>query len=58
MEVVNLSDNIINNTYRVEKRIGKGSFGDVYIGYDVVNKHRVAIKAVNNKDHQSEIKMY
>lgn len=35
---------IINKRYVIDKRVGKGSFGEVYIGYDQAEKHLVAIK--------------
>lgn len=36
--------NIVNNRYRIDKCVGKGSFGEVYIGYDQLDKHLLAIK--------------
>jgi serine/threonine protein kinase len=35
---------LINGQYRIDKCVGKGSFGEVYIGYDQQNKHLIAIK--------------
>ena len=35
---------IIDKTYLIEKKIGEGSFGDVYKGYDQKQKKHVAIK--------------
>lgn len=35
---------LINGHYLIDKCVGKGSFGEVYIGYDQQNKHLVAIK--------------
>jgi serine/threonine protein kinase len=44
--------NVINGRYRVDKCVGKGSFGEVYTGYDQENKHLVAVKvAVTSKMH-------
>lgn len=40
--------NIINNRYIIDKKVGHGSFGDVYIGFDRVNKHLIAVKIENN----------
>jgi serine/threonine protein kinase len=41
--------NIINDRYTLDKKIGSGSFGDVYIGYDKADKHIVAIKIETSK---------
>lgn len=40
----NSKSNIVNNRYRIDKCVGKGSFGEVYIGYDQLSKHLVALK--------------
>lgn len=37
-------DTIIANRYKIDKCVGKGSFGEVYIGYDMDTKGLVAIK--------------
>ena len=54
---MNKTDCIVNGRYKVGKRIGAGSFGQVYmgthtsfnpfIGIDVVTQQEVAIKAVH-----------
>lgn len=36
--------NLINGRYTLDTKIGYGSFGDVYIGYDKIDNHLVAIK--------------
>lgn len=47
-----MTSKIINNRYRIDKCVGKGSFGEVYIGYDQQDKHLVAIKvAEESKMH-------
>lgn len=41
------TDSIISsgqNSYQVSKKLGFGSFGDLYIGEEMGSKHRVAIK--------------
>lgn len=40
---------IIANQYEIHKKIGKGSFGDVYIGYDTQDNKLVAIKLEHQK---------
>lgn len=37
---------IVADKYIIEKKIGRGSFGEVYQGYDKNTKERVAIKLV------------
>lgn len=42
---------IINNTYRLQKLLGSGKFGEIYLGRDINNNKEVAIKLesrVNN----------
>lgn len=41
---------VLDGKYRIDKCIGKGSFGEVYAGYHLVDKHLVAIK-VAEKSH-------
>jgi serine/threonine protein kinase len=36
--------NLINSRYTLDKKIGSGSFGEVFIGYDKVDGHPVGIK--------------
>lgn len=40
----------------VGRPIGKGSFGDVYEGYDRQNRQRVAIKFEDRKSSHSQLK--
>lgn len=44
----NDSKSLINERYTMDKCIGKGSFGEVYIGVDKVNKHLVALKVADS----------
>lgn len=38
---------LINNRFKIDRLLGKGSFGEVYIGYDQQAKHLVAIKVAD-----------
>lgn len=40
---------IINHRYKVEKNLGKGSFGQVVRCYDAVENEHVALKIIKNK---------
>lgn len=46
---------IINNRYSIQKKIGKGSFGEVYIGKDRSNGQTVAIK-IEFTNHKNILK--
>ena len=45
---------VISKRYRIDKLVGKGSFGTVYIGYDLLDKHLVALK-ISNNDPRSQV---
>ena len=49
---MDLANSTVGDRFKIDRKIGKGSFGDVYIGQDVINKHLVAIKAAPNNDPQ------
>lgn len=40
------SSNVVGACYRVKKKIGEGSFGVIFEGFDVLNSQQVAIKFV------------
>ncbi|KAI6200964.1 Dual-specificity kinase [Aphelenchoides besseyi] len=40
---------VINHRYRVERNIGKGSFGQVVRCYDLIENENVALKIIKNK---------
>lgn len=46
---------LVNGQYRIDKRVGRGSFGEVYIGCDVKNKIPVALK-ITDKDKSHVLK--
>ncbi|KAI9256493.1 kinase-like domain-containing protein [Phascolomyces articulosus] len=49
---------IINDRYKLESRIGGGSFGDVYIGHNIKTKDKVAVKLENTtNDHDLRLKI-
>jgi len=52
----------VGNTYRLDRKIGCGSFGVVYIGTDIISGERVAVKmesrTAKNPKLESEYKMY
>lgn len=55
------SERLVNNTYRFGRRIGKGSFGEVYIGYVTQTNEEVAMKVEKLKSghpkllHESQV---
>jgi len=46
---------IINNRYVIDKRIGKGSFGDVYLGFDQQDQNPVAIKVEKDEGQKTVV---
>ena len=44
-----LLNNIIFGKYKVNKAIGKGSFGSIFQGKNIINNELVAIKAESDK---------
>lgn len=48
---------IVGEKYRVEQRIGAGSFGDIYLGVDLKTRDQVAIKIEPLKTEQPQLKL-
>ncbi|RSL81946.1 hypothetical protein CDV31_016981, partial [Fusarium ambrosium] len=46
-------DILINETYRVDYRIGKGGFGLVFAGTDIRRNEGVAIKLIRDEEDRS-----
>ncbi|OHS98914.1 hypothetical protein TRFO_34748 [Tritrichomonas foetus] len=46
-------DFVLNGRYKFIKKIGSGSFGDVWEGYDVINNSTVALKVENARNNNS-----
>lgn len=46
---------VAHGKYRLGKKIGSGSFGDVYLGISLVNGEEVAIKLENTKTHHPQL---
>ncbi len=40
-------NSLVNGKYRVEKKLGSGSFGEIFLGTEQGGKDQVAIKFVN-----------
>ena len=49
-------DFIVNNTYKLEKKVGGGSFGDVFQGINIHDQHPVAIKLELKKCNHPQLK--
>lgn len=43
---------IIDNKYKIRKKLGQGSFADVYKAFDIATKEHIAIKFETNSNHQ------
>lgn len=43
---------IIDNRFKLRKKLGEGSFGDVYKAFDITTKEHVAVKFETSKNHQ------
>ncbi|KAI7854397.1 kinase-like domain-containing protein [Circinella umbellata] len=47
---------VINEKYKLDNRVGGGSYGDVYIGHNVVSKTKVAVKVEDtHSDHEDRL---
>jgi len=46
---------VANGKYKLGKKIGSGSFGDVYLGTSVANGEEVAIKLENCRTHHPQL---
>ena len=49
-------DKVLNNRYKIERRIGKGGFGEVYRAHDLQLKRDVAIKILLEDGFQEDFK--
>ena len=50
---------IFFNKYKPSKKLGEGSFGKIYLAYNVITKEKYALKLENINNHQSlTIKKY
>ncbi|EED11629.1 serine/threonine-protein kinase vrk, putative [Talaromyces stipitatus ATCC 10500] len=49
-------DWLVGNKYRVESKIGSGSFGDIYIGFNIISGEEVAIKLESVKAKHPRLK--
>ena len=50
-----ISNEVINERYRLLKEIGRGSFGTVHVGYDLSLKREVAVKMLNSDVREEEV---
>ena len=44
---------IFFNKYKPSKKLGEGSFGKIYLAYNVITKEKFALKLENRNNHQS-----
>ena len=44
---------IFFNKYKPSKKLGEGSFGKIYLAYNVITKEKYALKLENRNNHQS-----
>ena len=50
-------DLILHERYKLTKRIGKGSYGEVWEGYDTINQIIVAIKIEDTTKNPKELQL-
>jgi serine/threonine protein kinase len=48
-------DILIAGTYKVQRKLGKGSFGVLYQGINIKNKELVAIKFERHKSYNPQL---
>ena len=51
---IDMCGKIIAERYRIDRLAGRGSFGAVYLGFDQVDRHLVALKVSNNANTSSQ----
>lgn len=55
-------DLLISDKYQITKKLGAGSFGEIYFAYDVETKEEFAVKLENSKTKLPqllyEVKLY
>ena len=49
--VFKMGDLIVGGKFKICKRIGEGSFGQVFAGINIKSREEVAIKLVSNSQH-------
>ena len=49
------SDFIVDGKYRLVRRIGSGSFGDIYLGINITNGEEVAVKLESIKARHPQL---
>ena len=50
------SEFIVGGKYRLVRKIGSGSFGDIYLGINITNGEEVAVKVLGPRPHSSVLK--
>ena len=59
---MNEKPKIVGNKYQIEKRLGNGSFGSIYQGFNIRTREKIAIKIESNqsdiKSLKNEVRIY
>lgn len=53
--IASRSDFIVGSKYRLVRKIGSGSFGDIYLGINVTNGEEVAVKLESIKARHPQL---
>ncbi|KAK7861746.1 hypothetical protein R5R35_014377 [Gryllus longicercus] len=51
----NIKEFIVGGKYRLVRKIGSGSFGDIYLGINVTNGEEVAVKLENMRARHPQL---